>query len=104
MKRLTDQTRKLIIRMRDAPRYVSVPVGVGLIIGGTILAPLPVFGFWMAPIGVAILAPHSPAAQRLANRMRWWPARMLKWGIRHNLVRIKRVRPDRDQSSPPSED
>lgn len=94
----------MIVRMRDAPRYVSIPVGVGLVLGGTILAPLPVFGFWMAPIGIAILAPHSRHAQRLADRMRWWPARMLKWGIRHNLVRIRRAPVSPDQPAPPSED
>lgn len=99
---IRERGKAFFIKMRDAPRYVSIPVGVGLIIGGTILAPLPVFGFWMAPLGVAILAPHSPHAQRLADRMRWWPARMLKWGIRHNLVRIKRRSPEGDP--PPSAD
>lgn len=81
----------LIARMRAAPRYVSIPIGVGLILGGTILAPLPVFGIWMAPIGLAILAPHSPGAHRAAQRLYWQKLRFLRWAIRHGFLRVKRV-------------
>jgi hypothetical protein len=90
---IRERTRALVERMRTAPRHVSIPVGVGLIIGGTILAPLPVFGLWMAPLGVAILAPHSPRAKRLSRRFNLWSMRALKWAIRHDFVRVKRKQP-----------
>lgn len=85
-----------VARMRAAPSYVSVPVGVALVLGGTVFAFLPVLGVWMAPLGLAILAPNVPIARRLSRRM-------LRWSIRYGCVRITRV-PRADQaSSPPSD-
>ncbi len=95
----------LIARMRNAPRHVSIPVGVGLILGGTILAPLPVFGVWMVPIGLAILAPHSPGAHRLSRRFHWWSIKFLRWSIRNGFVRVKRTTRNGDQEAgPPPEE
>lgn len=89
--------RGLLARMRAAPSYVSVPVGVAFVLGGTVFAFLPILGVWMAPIGLAILAPNIPAAGRLSRRM-------LRWSIRNGFVRIKRVPRKTDQErSPPSE-
>jgi hypothetical protein len=90
--------RGLIARMRAAPTYVSVPIGVLLVLGGTVFAFLPVLGPWMAPIGLAILAPNIPAAGRLSRRM-------LRWSIRRGFVRIKRVEQKSGQEglSPPSD-
>lgn len=97
--------KSIISRMHGAPRYVSIPVGVGLILGGTILAPLPVFGFWMFPVGLAILAPHSPGAQRLSRRFHWWSLKCLRWSIRNGFVRIKtKSRSDDQEDASPSED
>lgn len=97
--------RGLIARMRAAPRYVSIPVGVGLILGGTILAPLPVFGIWMFPIGLAILAPHSPVAHRVSRRFHWWSLKVLRWSVRNGFVRINRkTRSDDQEDAPPSEE
>ncbi|MGZ9409206.1 MAG: hypothetical protein ACXW3J_01100 [Methylocystis sp.] len=96
-----DSRRKgLMARMRGAPRYVSIPVGVGLILGGTILAPLPVFGVWMFPLGLAILAPHSPGAQRLSRRFHWWSLKVLRWSIRNGFVRVKSKTPSGDHKDP----
>ena len=92
-----DSRNGLIARMRGAPRYVSIPVGVGLILGGTILAPLPVFGVWMFPLGLAILAPHSPGAHRLSRRFHWWSLKFLRWSIRNGFVRVKNKGPNGDQ-------
>lgn len=99
-----DGRRKgLIARMRNAPRHVSIPVGVGLILGGTILAPLPVFGVWMFPIGLAILAPHSPGAHKLSRRFHWWSIKFLRWSIRNGFVRVKiRTRDGGQDVGPPS--
>ncbi len=86
----------IMARMRAAPRYVSIPVGVGFILGGTVLAPLPVFGVWMVPLGLAILAPHSPGAHRLSRRLYWQKLKFLRWAIRHGFVRIKRIEREKD--------
>jgi hypothetical protein len=103
----SDECRRkgVVNRMRGAPRYVSIPVGVGLILGGTILAPLPVFGVWMFPLGLAILAPHSPGAEKLARRFHWWSLKFLRWSIRNGFVRVKsRARDGTQEDAPPSDD
>ncbi|WP_457796484.1 PGPGW domain-containing protein [Methylocystis sp. S23] len=82
---------RLVERMRGAPSYVAVPTGLGFVLGGTILAPLPVFGVWMVPLGLAILAPHWPGAERLSRRLHWQHLKFLRWSIRHGFVRVKRV-------------
>ncbi|MGJ0509490.1 MAG: hypothetical protein ACR652_20680 [Methylocystis sp.] len=74
----------VIARMRNAPAHVAVPVGALFIIGG-FLSILPVFGLWMFPVGLAIIAPHIPAAGRLERRL-------LRWSIRKGFLRIKRVK------------
>lgn len=90
--------RDLIARMRAAPTYVSVPIGVLLVLGGTVFAFLPILGIWMAPIGLAILAPNIPGAGRLSRRM-------LRWSIRRGIVRIKRVeRKSGQEGLPPPSD
>lgn len=81
---------RMVTRMRGAPRHVAIPVGVGLILGGTILAPLPVFGLWMAPLGLTILAPHWSGAERLSKRLRWQSMKLLRWSIRNGFVRVQR--------------
>ncbi|WBK00703.1 hypothetical protein [Methylocystis parvus] len=81
---------RLVAQMRGAPRHVAIPVGVGLVIGGTILAPLPIFGLWMAPLGLTILAPHWSGAERMSKRLRWQSMKMLRWSIRNGFVRVKR--------------
>ena len=79
-----------VARMRGAPRYLAIPAGVGLVLGGTILAPLPIFGVWMVPLGLAILAPHWSGAERLSRWLRWQSLKALRWAIRHGFVRVKR--------------
>ncbi|WP_036281686.1 hypothetical protein [Methylocystis sp. ATCC 49242] len=86
-----------IARMRAAPPYVSVPLGVFFVFG-SFLSFLPVFGLWMLPLGLWILAPNVPLADRMARRM-------LKWSIRNGFVRVKRVeRPEDQERSSPSDD
>lgn len=60
-------------------RWLRIPVGVILVIGG-ILGFLPVLGFWMIPLGLAVLAIDFPPARRLARRLvvgvgRWFKPR-----------------------------
>ena len=48
-----------------------IAVGVLLIIGG-LLGFLPVLGFWMIPLGLAILSYDIPAARRARRRLVVW--------------------------------
>lgn len=91
-----NRKRGIVARMRDAPRHVAVPVGAGLVLGGTLLAPLPFFGLWMAPLGLAILAPHWRGADRLSRRL-------LRWSIKNGLVRIKRTERKENEDAPGAE-
>lgn len=47
------------------PRSVllRVPIGVLLVVGG-LLGFLPILGFWMVPVGVAVLSVDIPAVRR----------------------------------------
>lgn len=87
-----------VARMQRAPKFVAIPVGVSLLLGGTILAPLPLFGVWMAPLGLAVLAPHSRRAHRATRHMRRYWIIFLRWSIRNGFLRVK------EPDAPPSED
>jgi hypothetical protein len=56
---------------RPASRWARVPAGVLLIIGGC-LAILPVFGLWMLPLGLMLLADDIPPLRRLRARLLDW--------------------------------
>jgi len=58
-----------IKRMPNKP--VRVTIGVLLIVGG-ILGALPVLGFWMAPLGLAILSVDYAWARRATNKLKEW--------------------------------
>jgi hypothetical protein len=55
-------------------------LGGGLVVGGTILAPLPMFGVWMLPAGLLVLSTDSSRVRRFRRVqeikvVRWWRAR-----------------------------
>ena len=52
---------------QPSARAVRIPAGV-ILICGSFLAILPVFGVWMAPVGVILLALDVPALQRPTGR------------------------------------
>jgi hypothetical protein len=56
-------------------RLVRVPIAL-LLMGGSVLAILPIFGLWMLPLGAALLAIDVPALQpavsRSSVRLRQW--------------------------------
>lgn len=52
-------------------------VGMALVIGG-ILGFLPVLGFWMIPLGLAVLSVDIPWVRRRRRRLQVW------WGKRFN--------------------
>jgi hypothetical protein len=53
---------------RPSSRWLRIPVGLLLIVGG-FLAVLPVFGLWMLPLGLILLAEDVPALRRMRDRM-----------------------------------
>lgn len=52
-------------------RWARIPAGVALIGGGT-LAFLPVFGVWMIPLGLALLAEDVPALRSSRSKVLDW--------------------------------
>lgn len=59
-------------RIKQMPnKGIRVSVGVALIIGG-VLGALPVLGFWMIPLGLAILSVDYAWARRATAAMKRW--------------------------------
>jgi hypothetical protein len=65
---------------RDPKRFwLRVPLGVLLFFGG-FLAILPVFGLWMTPLGLILLAQDfGPARRALYRLVNWTASRHPKW-------------------------
>jgi hypothetical protein len=53
---------------RPSSRWVRVPAGVLLIIGG-LLSILPLLGIWMLPLGLILLAEDIESLQRTRDRL-----------------------------------
>ncbi len=63
--------------LRPESRWARIPAGAALILGG-LLAVLPVFGLWMLPLGVILIAEDLPVLRRFVARAldgmeRRWP-------------------------------
>ena len=56
---------------RPSGRWLRIPAGL-LLIGGGVLAFLPLLGVWMLPLGLALLADD-------VSLLRSWRARVLDW-------------------------
>jgi hypothetical protein len=70
-------------RLKTHPNHwLRKTVGILLVIGG-VLGFLPVLGYWMLPLGLALLAVDWPWARRLFRRMVSW------WGQRVRELRLK---------------
>jgi hypothetical protein len=64
---------------KPASRWARIPAGVLLIIGGC-LAILPVFGLWMFPLGLMLLADDIPPLRRARDRaVDWLERRRATW-------------------------
>jgi hypothetical protein len=71
-------------RLKYHPNHwLRKTVGILLIIGG-LLGFLPVLGYWMLPLGLALLAVDWPWARRLYRRLLSW------WGRRIRELRLRR--------------
>ena len=74
--------------MRDQARWIRIPAGLLLILGG-IAAILPVFGLWMLPIGLALLAVDLPMLRPAVNSTlirgrRWSDGMLRRWRDRRD--------------------
>jgi hypothetical protein len=64
---------------KPASRWARLPAGILLIIGGC-LAILPVFGLWMFPLGLMLLADDIPPLRRSRDRaLDWLERRRPNW-------------------------
>lgn len=63
---------------RRENRWVRIPAGVGLTIGGCLWF-LPVVGLWMLPIGLATLAVDVPPMRPPVTRALGFINRKLEW-------------------------
>ena len=64
---------------KPASRWARIPAGILLIIGGC-LAILPVFGLWMLPLGLMLLADDIPPLRRFRDRaLDWLERRRPNW-------------------------
>lgn len=67
--RLPARLQTTIRRLRrPSSRRVRLPAGV-LLIGGGLLSILPVFGIWMLPLGLMLLAEDVPPLRRTRDRL-----------------------------------
>jgi hypothetical protein len=69
-----DRTVKIGSRSFTLPAWAParIALGVLLILGG-FLGFLPILGFWMVPLGVAVLSYDSPRVRLLRQRIAaWW--------------------------------
>lgn len=56
---------------RPAARWVRIPAALLLVLGG-LLSILPVFGLWMLPLGLVLLAEDVPPLARATGRILAW--------------------------------
>lgn len=61
---------------RPSSRYVRIPASIGLVLGG-VFSFLPIFGLWMLPLGLVLIAKDVPVLQRPVSRMLFWINRKL---------------------------
>jgi hypothetical protein len=59
-------------------RPLRIALGIALCVGG-FLGFLPILGFWMIPLGLAVLSVDLPPIRRLRRRLEvWWGRRKRK--------------------------
>ena len=73
--RLPTRLRATVHLLRQpSGRWLRIPTGSLLIVGG-VLGFLPILGFWMLPIGLALLADDVPLLRSLRSRVLDWVER-----------------------------
>jgi purine-cytosine permease-like protein len=70
--------------------WLRKSIGVLLVIGG-MLGFLPVLGYWMLPLGLALLAVDFPIARRMYRRLIvWWERRRRRFFAGNPAVETRR--------------
>jgi hypothetical protein len=64
-------------------RLARIPAGVLLVLGG-VVGFLPLVGFWMVPLGLAVLAIDFPIADRLLRKLRNLSCKLRRFYLRRN--------------------
>ena len=59
---------------RPSSRWVRIPSGF-LLVAGSLVSFLPVFGIWMLPLGLLLLGEDVPAIRRFNRRVLAWVER-----------------------------
>lgn len=81
-------------RLKTHPNHwLRKTVGILLVIGG-LFGFLPVLGYWMLPIGLALLAVDWPWARRLSRQLISWWGR----GVRELRLKVRSVAQRRTNS------
>jgi hypothetical protein len=80
LRRLPGRMQALTRRLRKpTSKWARIPAGVLLILGG-FLAILPIFGLWMLPLGLILLAEDIPPLRRQRDRaLDWLERRRPHW-------------------------
>ena len=80
LRRMPDWMRNAVVWLRrPQASWVRIPAGVLLILG-SVLSILPVFGLWMLPLGVVLLSEDVKPLQRLVDRvLEWIERRHPRW-------------------------
>ena len=80
LRRLPGRMQALTRRLRKpGSKWARIPAGVLLILGG-FLAILPIFGLWMLPLGLILLAEDMPSLRRQRDRaLDWLERRRPHW-------------------------
>lgn len=72
LRRLPPRARAAVTWLRrPTARWVRVPVGLLLILGG-VFSILPVLGFWMLPLGLLLMAEDVPFLRRTSGGALAW--------------------------------
>ena len=89
IRRLPEHRQGAVRWLRSpAARWVRLPLGV-LCILGSLLFILPIFGLWMLPIGLLILAEDVPMLRRMRTRVLNWIERHRPHWFSEHHVQIK---------------
>jgi|SRR3972149_6516859 len=78
--------------------WLRKTIGVLLVIGG-LLGFLPVLGYWMLPLGLALLAIDFPIARRLHRRLIVWWEKQRRRFFRERTAATARRSPQRSDKS-----
>lgn len=72
IRRLPPRLQDMVHRLRQpSARWLRIPAGVLLIVG-SIFSILPIFGLWMLPLGIVLLAEDVPPLRRGTGRVLAW--------------------------------